>query len=132
MVFLGRTKKIHFVGVGGIGMSGIAELLLNFGFKVTGSDLKLSDTTERLGDLGADVRQGHHGGNVEGADVVVYSSAVDESNPEIAAAMALDIPVISSDLFSKRRTELPEQHQEITESIQTGTGSHQRKTTMTG
>jgi len=94
MVFLGRTKQIHFVGIGGIGMSGIAELLLNYGFKVSGSDLRSSDTTERLVELGAVINQGHHGGHIEGADVVVYSSAVDESNPEIATAMAMDIPVI--------------------------------------
>jgi len=94
MVFLGRTKKIHFVGIGGIGMSGIAELLLNYGFDVTGSDLKESDNTRRLSELGAEINVGHHGGNVAGADVVVYSSAVDESNPEIATALASDIPVI--------------------------------------
>lgn len=94
MVFLGRTKRIHFVGIGGIGMSGIAELLLNLGFKVSGSDVKLSETTVRLEELGARISRGHHGGHVEESDVVVYSSAVDESNPEIAAATALDIPVI--------------------------------------
>jgi UDP-N-acetylmuramate--alanine ligase len=94
MVFLGRTKRIHFVGIGGIGMSGIAELLLNQGFKVSGSDLRKSGTTQRLEALGARVFRGHHGGNVENADVVVYSSAVDETNPEIAAAVSLDIPVI--------------------------------------
>ncbi len=94
MVFLGRTKKIHFIGIGGIGMSGIAELLLNQGFKVSGSDLSLSDTTQRLEALGAHISQGHHGGNIEDADVVVYSSAVDETNPEIANAVSLNIPVI--------------------------------------
>ncbi len=94
MVFLGRTKKIHFVGIGGIGMSGIAELLLNYGFVVTGSDLKESENTRRLSELGARIDMGHHGGQIEGVDVVVYSSAVDETNPEIAAALALDIPVI--------------------------------------
>jgi UDP-N-acetylmuramate--alanine ligase len=94
MVFLGRTKKIHFVGIGGIGMSGIAELLLNYGFNVTGSDLKESENTRRLSELGAEISVGHHGGNVAGADVVVYSSAVDETNPEIATALASDIPVI--------------------------------------
>jgi len=94
MVFLGRTKKIHFVGIGGIGMSGIAELLLNYGLVVTGSDMKESDNTRRLAELGAEISIGHHGGQVAGVDVVVYSSAVDESNPEIAAALASDIPVI--------------------------------------
>jgi UDP-N-acetylmuramate--alanine ligase len=94
MVFLGRTHRIHFVGIGGIGMSGIAELLLNYGFVVSGSDLKESDNTRRLTELGADVDIGHHGGHVAEADVVVYSSAVDETNPEIAAAIASNIPVI--------------------------------------
>jgi UDP-N-acetylmuramate--alanine ligase len=94
MVFLGRTKNIHFIGIGGIGMSGIAELLLNQGFKVSGSDLYLSDTTDRLEALGARITRGHHGGNIENADVVVYSSAVDETNPEIVSARSLDVPVI--------------------------------------
>ena len=75
-------------------MSGIAEVLLNLGFKVSGSDLKESDTTARLESLGAELALGHHGGNIEGTDVVVYSSAVNESNPEIVAAHSLDIPVI--------------------------------------
>jgi UDP-N-acetylmuramate--alanine ligase len=94
MVFLGRTKRIHFIGIGGIGMSGIAELLLNQGFKVSGSDLHLSDTTSRLEALGARITMGHHGGNIHQADVVVYSSAVDETNPEIVSARSLDVPVI--------------------------------------
>jgi UDP-N-acetylmuramate--alanine ligase len=94
MVYLGRTKKIHFVGIGGIGMSGIAELLLNYGFIVTGSDVRDSDNVRRLKELGAEIGIGHHGGQVSGVDVVVYSSAVDDSNPEIAAALALEIPVI--------------------------------------
>ncbi len=94
MVFLGRTKRIHFTGIGGIGMSGIAELLLNQGFKVSGSDLNLSDTTRRLEALGARITRGHHGGNIHNADVVVYSSAVDETNPEIVSARSLDVPVI--------------------------------------
>lgn len=75
-------------------MSGIAEVLLNLGFRVFGSDLKTSETVARLESLGVNVELGHHGGNVEGADVVVYSSAVDESNPELAAARALGIPTI--------------------------------------
>ena len=94
MVFLGRTKRIHFVGIGGIGMSGIAEVLLNLGFKVSGTDVRLSDITARLESFGARIQQGHDGAHVEGADVVVYSSAVDESNPEIVAARARGIPVI--------------------------------------
>lgn len=75
-------------------MSGIAEVLLNLGFKVSGSDLKESDNTARLEALGAKITLGHHGGNVEGADVVVYSSAVFSSNPEVVAAESLDIPAI--------------------------------------
>ncbi len=94
MVFLGRTRRIHFVGIGGIGMSGIAEVLINLGFQVSGSDLRRSETTDRLAALGAEVRTGHEASAVEGADVVVYSSAVDERNPEVAAALAAGIPVI--------------------------------------
>jgi UDP-N-acetylmuramate--alanine ligase len=94
MVYLGRTKRIHFVGIGGIGMSGIAEVLVNLGFTVTGSDLRESETTVRLTGLGATISMGHHGGHVEGADVVVYSSAVKADNPELVAAAALGIPAI--------------------------------------
>ncbi|MCK5407789.1 MAG: UDP-N-acetylmuramate--L-alanine ligase, partial [Candidatus Krumholzibacteria bacterium] len=75
-------------------MSGIAELLLNLGFKVTGSDLNMSETTKRLETLGAIIHLGHRGENIEGSDVVVYSSAVNESNPEIVSAADTDIPVI--------------------------------------
>ena len=75
-------------------MSGIAELLLNLGFKVTGSDLNMSETTKRLETLGAIIHLGHRGENIEGSDVVVYSSAVSESNPEIVSAADTDIPVI--------------------------------------
>ena len=89
-----RTRLIHFVGIGGIGMSGIAEVLLNLGFLVRGSDLKDSETARRLRGLGADVRLGHVAENVVGADVVVLSSAVKPSNPEVAAARAAKIPVI--------------------------------------
>src|SRR5688572_25540665 len=89
-----RTRLVHFVGIGGIGMSGIAEVLLNLGFKVRGSDLKASDVTKRLAGLGGDIRIQHEAANVEGADVVVISSAVRPDNPEIAAARAQKIPVI--------------------------------------
>ena len=75
-------------------MSGIAEVLLNLGFDVSGSDLRESETTERLRSLGAEISMGHGGENVEGADVVVYSSAVTPENPEIVAAKAMGIPVI--------------------------------------
>jgi UDP-N-acetylmuramate--alanine ligase len=94
MVYLGRTRRIHFVGIGGIGMSGIAEVLLNLGFTVTGSDLRRSETTDRLASLGASITFAHRGENVEGADVVVYSSAVTRSNPEIAAAVERAVPAI--------------------------------------
>jgi UDP-N-acetylmuramate--alanine ligase len=94
MVFLGRTRRVHFVGVGGIGMSGIAEVLLNLGFDVSGSDLKGSDLTERLREMGAAIWTGHDGEHVAGADVVVYSSAVTAENPELAAARRQGIPTI--------------------------------------
>ncbi|HTR97927.1 MAG TPA: UDP-N-acetylmuramate--L-alanine ligase [Candidatus Acidoferrales bacterium] len=91
----GHTRRIHFVGIGGSGMSGIAEVLLNMGYQVTGSDLKASDTTERLVELGGRVFPGHSPANVEGAQVVVYSSAVREDNPELVAARAAGVPVIA-------------------------------------
>jgi UDP-N-acetylmuramate--alanine ligase len=94
MVFLGRTKRIHFVGIGGIGMSGIAELLLNLGFEVTGSDLKPSDTTRNLERLGALVHLGHDASHVQDVDVVVYSSAVNATNPEIVEATHQAVPII--------------------------------------
>jgi UDP-N-acetylmuramate--alanine ligase len=91
----GRTKQIHMVGIGGIGMSGIAEILLLRGYSVTGSDSNLSDTTERLEELGAKIFKGHSASNIEGADVVVYTSAVKaEENEETKAALAAQIPVI--------------------------------------
>lgn len=89
-----NTYRIHFVGVGGIGMSGIAELLLNLGYQVSGSDLKTSDITRRLSGLGGTIHEGHRPEHVKGADVVVKSSAVSEDNPEIAAAREASIPVI--------------------------------------
>ena len=94
MVFLGRTKRVHFVGVGGIGMSGIAEVLLNLGFDVSGSDKKSSDITARLQSMGAAVFSGHAAANVSGADVVVYSSAVTPENPELVEARRQAIPTI--------------------------------------
>lgn len=93
-MFRGKFRRIHFVGIGGIGMSGIAEVLITLGFQVTGSDIKESATVVRLREAGATVFIGHRAENVEGADVVVRSSAVDERNPEIAAAIRLLIPVI--------------------------------------
>ena len=89
-----KIQRIHFVGIGGIGMSGIAEVLLNLGYKVSGSDLKSSAVTQRLVGLGAVVLEGHRAENIVGADVVVASSAIPPDNPEISEAHALHIPVI--------------------------------------
>ena len=89
-----RIQQIHFVGIGGIGMSGIAEVLLNLGYRVSGSDLKESEITRRLGRLGAAISYGHHRDNIEQADVVVISSAIREGNPEVDAAREQLIPVI--------------------------------------
>ena len=89
-----KVKNIHFIGIGGSGMSGIAEVLINLGFKVSGSDLAKNATTKRLSDFGATVYQGHATENLNAADVVVVSSAVNEQNPEIIAARAKNIPVV--------------------------------------
>ncbi|WP_243370053.1 UDP-N-acetylmuramate--L-alanine ligase [Geotalea sp. SG265] len=90
----GKIERIHFVGIGGIGMSGIAEVLLNLGYKVSGSDLRKSEITERLEQLGGEIHIGHTGSNVERADVVVISSAVHDDNPEVIEARERLIPVI--------------------------------------
>lgn len=87
-------KKIHFVGIGGIGMSGIAEILLNQGFEVSGSDLMLTEVTKRLTELGAEIYEGHSPENVKDADVLVYSSAVVPDNAEVRAAADRNIPII--------------------------------------
>ncbi len=89
-----KKYHIYFVGIGGIGMSGIAELLLNLGYRVSGSDIAASEATERLASLGGTVYRGHRPENVEGADVVVVSSAVSSDNPEVKAALSASIPVI--------------------------------------
>jgi UDP-N-acetylmuramate--alanine ligase len=89
-----KIQRIHFVGIGGIGMSGIAEVLLNLGYKVSGSDLKSSSVTERLAGLGATTFEGHRAENITGAEVVVTSSAIFVENPEVAEAHKLHIPVI--------------------------------------
>ncbi len=90
----GKAKHIHFVGIGGIGMSGIAELLINLGYEVSGSDLRDSSMTRRLAALSGLVFKGHKEEHIEGADVVVYSSAVVSENPEIQEAKKRSIPVI--------------------------------------
>lgn len=89
-----KVKLVHFVGIGGSGMSGIAEVLINLGFSVSGSDLADNSTTRRLAGLGAKVYQGHAAENLGVADVVVVSTAVSDDNPEVAAARANKIPVV--------------------------------------
>src|SRR5438874_1434703 len=89
-----RYQHIHFVGVGGIGMSGIAEILLNLGYKVSGSDVKRNESTERLERLGAKIFVGHDAANVEGVHVVVYSAAVARDNVEVRTAHQRQIPII--------------------------------------
>jgi UDP-N-acetylmuramate--alanine ligase len=91
---LGKTHRIHFVGVGGIGMSGIAELLTNLGYRVSGSDIRASEATDRLVSLGVDVHVGHRAENVGDVDVVVFTSAARPDNPELTAARGRNIPVI--------------------------------------
>jgi UDP-N-acetylmuramate--alanine ligase len=89
-----KIQRIHFVGIGGIGMSGIAEVLLNLGYGISGSDLKHSAVTERLAGLGAVICEGHAASNIAGADVVVTSSAISIDNPEVTEARRLHVPVI--------------------------------------
>ncbi len=89
-----HIHAIHFVGIGGSGMCGIAEVLVNLGYSVQGSDIKAGDATRRLEKLGAKVMIGHRAGNIAGADVVVVSSAVNQQNPEVAQALAQRIPVV--------------------------------------
>ena len=89
-----RIGTIHFVGIGGSGMSGIAEVLLNLGYKVQGSDLKANAVTQRLAQLGARIEIGHRAANADGADVVVTSSAVSVDNPEVQAALSRRVPVV--------------------------------------
>ncbi|MGE4558958.1 MAG: UDP-N-acetylmuramate--L-alanine ligase [Desulfobulbus sp.] len=89
-----KTKRIHFVGIGGIGMSGIAELLLSLGYRVSGSDLRSTDITARLAQLGAAIHEGHQADWVAGADVVVTSTAIASDNPEVVAALEAHVPVV--------------------------------------
>jgi UDP-N-acetylmuramate--alanine ligase len=93
-LFRGRTPKLHFIGIGGIGMSGIAEILLGYGYVVSGSDLSASPVTERLLKLGAKVTIGHDAANVGNAEIVVVSTAINQDNPEFVAAKAHKIPVV--------------------------------------
>ncbi len=94
-MFRGRVRHIHFIGIGGIGMSGLAEILRTLDFDVSGSDLKPNDITRRLETMGVRAFLGHRAENVEGSDVVVYSSAISKTNPEMVRARALEIPIIS-------------------------------------
>ena len=89
-----KSYHIHFVGIGGIGMSGMAELLLNLDYKVSGSDLMSTDITKRLARFGGTVFKGHRPEHIKGADVVVVSSAVGADNPECVAARKAMVPVI--------------------------------------
>ena len=91
---LGRVRRVHFIGIGGAGMSGIAEVLKNLGYAVSGSDLSASRTTDRLARLGITIAIGHAAANIRGADVVVVSSAVGEDNAEVSAARARRIPLV--------------------------------------
>jgi UDP-N-acetylmuramate--alanine ligase len=116
-----RARRVHFVGIGGIGMSGIAEVLVNLGYAVQGSDLKESDVVRRLRGLGATVHVGHRAENVDGADVVVVSSAVRVDNPELRAARAAKIPVI-------RRAEMLAELMRLKEGIAIA-GAHGKTTT---
>ncbi|HET7153351.1 MAG TPA: UDP-N-acetylmuramate--L-alanine ligase [Candidatus Kapabacteria bacterium] len=120
-------KKIHFVGIGGIGMSGIAEILLDQGFKISGSDMHATDVTDHLKSLGATIYQGHAAENLDEADVLVYSSAVKPNeNPEVLAAVEKKIPVI-------RRAEMLAELTRMKYSVSIA-GTHGKTTTtsMTG
>ena len=117
----GKTRHIHLVAIGGIGMSGIAEILINLGFTVSGSDLRSTAATERLRKLGASIFAGHDPQNIKGADVVVRSSAVTEANAEVGAARRAGIPVI-------RRAEMLAELMRLKEGISIA-GSHGKTTT---
>jgi UDP-N-acetylmuramate--alanine ligase len=118
---LGRTRRIHFVGIGGIGMSGIAELLANLGYAVSGSDAKRSDVTARLEELGVEVSIGHDARNVGPVDVVVTSSAIRSENPEVIEARSRKIPVIP-------RAEMPAELMRLQYGIAVA-GAHGKTTT---
>jgi UDP-N-acetylmuramate--alanine ligase len=91
---LGKVRHVHFVGIGGIGMSGIAEVLINLGFEVSGSDAEMTAITDHLTSLGAVISEGHSAGNIGRADIVVLSSAIGKDNPEVRAAVDAGIPLI--------------------------------------
>lgn len=118
----GRIKKIHFVGLGGIGISGMAELLHTLGFKITGSDLLRTDITDNLVSAGIKFFEGHHPDNINDCDMVVYSSAVRSDNPEIKAALNRNIPVI-------RRAEMLGELLKVAETSIAVGGTHGKTTT---
>ena len=93
-ILLAPSQRVHFIGIGGIGMSGIAEILLTMGYSVSGSDLRRSAATDRLAALGATIHEGHAASNAAATDVVVISSAVNSANPEVVEARSRKIPVI--------------------------------------
>jgi len=119
----GDVGPIHFVGIGGIGMSGIAEVLLNHGFVVQGSDLKATKITDRLASLGAHIFEGQVAGNVEDAEVVVISSAIKPGNPELDAARARGLPIV-------RRAEMLAELMRLRSNIAVA-GTHGKTTTTT-
>lgn len=119
--FMGRIKTVHFVGIGGIGMSGLAEILLRMGFNVRGSDMKDSPAITHLRDLGASIAIGHRSENLGDADVLVYSSAVPHENPELQAAQQAKIPII-------RRAELLAEMMRLKNGIAIA-GTHGKTTT---
>lgn len=120
-MFRGRVRSVHFVGIGGVGMSGIAQVLLEHGFAVSGSDQRPGEATEDLQRRGATVFIGHDASHVRGADVVVYSSAVRPDNPEVTEAQRLQVPVI-------RRAEMLGELMRIKEGVAIA-GSHGKTTT---
>jgi UDP-N-acetylmuramate--alanine ligase len=91
-----RVRSIHFVGIGGAGMGGIAEVLLNEGYQITGSDRGVNSVVKRLRNLGADITIGHHQDNIKGASVIVASTAIQSDNPELLQASKLRIPVLDA------------------------------------
>ena len=119
----GDVGPIHFVGIGGIGMSGIAEVLLNHGYTVQGSDLKTSKITDRLVEAGATVFEGQHAENLEGAQVVVISSAIKPGNPELDEARRQGLPVV-------RRAEMLAELMRLKSNIAVA-GTHGKTTTTT-
>ena len=118
----GRIKKIHFIGLGGIGISGMAELLHILGFKISGSDLRRSEITDKLEQAGIRFYKGHHPENIDDCDMVVYSSAVRPDNPEIEAARSRNIPVI-------RRAEMLGELLKVAETSIAVAGTHGKTTT---